>query len=248
MHICILEDASAMGRHAAEIGAKTIRAVIAARGEANIILATGASQFTMLDSLVSASGIDWSKVTAFHLDEYVGIPETHPASFRKYLKERVAARIPGLRMFHYVGGDAVPLGAEITRLNSLIRKTPIDVAFIGIGENGHLAFNDPPADFETDDPYIVVSLDERCRTQQVGEGWFGSAAEVPTQAVSMSVRQILKSSKIVCTVPDARKSEAVYMGLNSPIGPEAPCSILRTHPDCWLMLDYPAAGRILKRR
>ncbi len=245
MNICIYENADRMGAQAAEYGASAIRQAIAVRGEANIILATGASQFTMLHHLTAEGGIAWSKVHAFHLDEYVGLPITHPASFRKYLKERFTDKIDELGSFTYVNGDAEPLYEEIERLNAAIRHRPIDVAFIGIGENGHLAFNDPPADFETEEPYIVVELDEACRRQQVGEGWFKSMKDVPSRAISMSIRHILKSSKIVCTVPDARKRDAVYMALNAEISPSAPCSILREHPDCTLYLDYPAAGRIL---
>jgi glucosamine-6-phosphate deaminase len=236
-----------MGKRAAEIGAKAIRDALRARGEANVIVATGASQFTMLDTLVKEGEIDWSKVTMFHLDEYVGMSNEHPASFRKYLRERVAEKLPSLKKFEYVGADTSPLEDEIARLNAAIRAKPIDVAFIGIGENGHLAFNDPPANFETEDPYIVVSLDEKCRLQQVGEGWFKSLAEVPAQAVSMSIKHILKSAMIVCTVPDERKSLAVEMALTAPISPQAPCAILRKHPSCYLMVDRAAAARVLKQ-
>lgn len=245
MNICIYENSDLMGARAAESGAEAIREAIAVRGAANIILATGASQFTMLEHLIAEPGIDWSKVSAFHLDEYVGLPISHPASFRKYLKERFADKIDGLGSFTYVNGDAEPLYEEIERLNAAIRRTPIDVAFIGIGENGHLAFNDPPADFETEEPYIVVELDEACRRQQVGEGWFAGLEKVPSRAISMSIQHILKSSKIVCTVPDARKRDAVHMALNAEISPSVPCSILREHPDCTLFMDYPAAGQIL---
>lgn len=248
MHVCIHDTIEAMGAHAARTGASAIREAIASRGSANIILATGTSQFAMLERLVNEPGIDWSCVTAFHLDEYVGIPSTHPASFRRYLKERVVDQLPALGEFHFIQADAPALSAEIERLNALIRGRRIDVAFIGIGENGHLAFNDPPADMETGEPYLVVDLDERCRLQQVGEGWFATLDEVPRQAVSMSIPQILKAERIVCTVPDVRKAEAVEMALNAPVGPQAPCAALRTHRDCWLMLDYPAARKVLRGR
>lgn len=248
MNIGIFENSATLGRQASDVGARAIREAIDARGEANIILATAASQFPMLDCLVREPGIDWSRVTCFHLDEYIGIPESHPASFRLQMKERVVKRLPSLRKFHYIEADSIPLRAEIERLGEAIRRCPIDVAFIGIGENGHLAFNDPPADFETEAPYIVVNLDEKCRMQQVGEGWFKSLAEVPTQAVSMSVRQILKSAMLVCSAPDERKAAAVEMALNAPISPEAPCSILRSHPSCHLMLDTASATLILKKR
>ncbi len=234
-----------MGTHAAFLGAKAIRDAISARGRANIILATGASQFSMLEQLVREPGIDWSLVTCFHLDEYVGMPITHPASFRKYLKERFMAKVPGVKAFYYIDADKVPLEAEIERVSGAILSRPIDVAFIGIGENGHIAFNDPPADFTTEKPYIVVDLDEKCRMQQVGEGWFKGLSDVPTQAVSMSIRQIMKSGVIVCSVPDARKAAAVEMALTAPLGPLAPCSILREHPRCYLMLDKESARNIL---
>ncbi len=246
MNICVYENPGIMGAQAAALGARAIREAIAARGQANVILATGASQFTMLERLVKEPGIDWSKVICFHLDEYVGMSIEHPASFRKYLRERFADRVPSLREFNYINADAKPLSAEIERLGAKISKHPIDVAFIGIGENGHLAFNDPPADFETESPYIVVDLDEKCRLQQVGEGWFKGMSDVPTQAVSMSIRHIMKSAMIVCSVPDARKADAVDMALNAALAPSAPCSMLRTHPDCHLMLDRAAASKVLR--
>jgi len=245
MNICVYEDSKIMGREAAAVGARAIREAVSARGKANVILATGASQFTMLGRLVQEPGIDWSRVNCFHLDEYVGMPIEHPASFRKYLRERFADKVPTLREFNYINADAVPLQAEISRLNAAITKHPIDVAFIGIGENGHLAFNDPPADFKTDSPYIVVNLDEKCRLQQVGEGWFKGISDVPSQAVSISIRQIMKSATIVCSVPDTRKAEAVEMALNAPISPYAPCALLRSHPDCYLMMDRSAASKVL---
>jgi len=183
--------------------------------------------------------IDWSVVTAFHLDEYIGIPETHPASFRKYLKERFADLVP-LKAFNYVNGSIDPK-QECKRLKELIRRHPIDVAFVGIGENGHLAFNDPPADFETEEPYIVVNLDEDCRRQQMGEGWFATLEAVPGQAISMSIKQIMKSKAIICCVPDERKSTAVFNALNQEISPKYPASIMRNHPQALLFLDNNSA-------
>ena len=247
MRICMYEDKQDLGRHAARIGIDRIRETIARKGHANIILATGASQFEVLETLTAAKGIAWDKVEVFHLDEYVGIPVTHPASFRKYLKERFEQKVPTLRKFHYINADSPDLEAEVSRLSALITGRQIDVAFIGIGENGHLAFNDPPADLTTSKPYLVVALDEACRRQQVGEGWFKSMAEVPTHAVSMSIPQILLSGCIVCTVPDARKAAAVEMAARASIGPEHPCASLREHGDCYLMLDYPAALRLLEK-
>jgi glucosamine-6-phosphate deaminase len=242
MKINIKDDALEMGKQAAVCGAEAIRRAIAERGRANIIVATGASQFTMLEALV-AEPVDWSKVTGFHLDEYLRIPNTHPASFRKYLKERFVDRVP-LAAFHYVNGDAADPRAECDRLGKLIANYPIDVAFIGIGENGHLAFNDPPADFETEQAYLVVNLDEACRRQQMGEGWFATLDDVPKQAISMAVRQILKSQLIVCSVPDARKAAAVHGAVKGPVTPDCPASILQQHANCQLFLDKASAGMI----
>lgn len=223
-----------LGLCAAARGAEFIREAIIKRGEANIIVATGASQFEMLDALVNEK-VDWTKVTAFHLDEYIGIPETHPASFRKYLRERFASRVP-LRQFHYINGEGDPL-AECRRIGEIIKNHPVDVAFVGIGENGHLAFNDPPADFETVDPYIVVNLDDNCKRQQMGEGWFPTPESVPDHAISMSIRQIMRSKAIICSVPDSRKAEAVRKTLQEPVSPVIPASILRNHENAWLFLD-----------
>jgi len=232
-----------MGRLAARKGASFIRKALSERGTANIIVATGASQFEMLAELVMQD-IDWSKVTAFHLDEYIGIPETHPASFRKYLKERFASLVP-LKEFNYVNAETDPIG-ECERLGRKISGFPIDVAFIGIGENGHIAFNDPPADFETEAPYLVVNLDEACRRQQLGEGWFPTLEDVPKQAISMSVRQIMKSKVIICTVPDQRKADAVFHTINDPVSPACPATILREHPEAYLFLDEAAASMMIE--
>jgi glucosamine-6-phosphate deaminase len=241
MRIHIFESKDEMGEAAAHQAAAGVQAAIEARGEANLILATGASQFEMLANLVEQD-IDWSRVTVFHLDEYIGLPESHPASFRKYLKERFVDRVPELKQFHYVDGGADDPEAECRRLGELIRARPIDVACIGIGENGHLAFNDPPADFATEEPYLIVNLDEACRRQQLGEGWFPSLDAVPERAISMSIRQIMKSDAIVCTVPDARKAEAVQKAVQGPVTPYVPSSILQQHPQCDLYLDTDAAA------
>ena len=209
-------------------------------------MATGASQFEMLEALTKEDGIDWSKVTVFHLDEYIGLSMDHPASFRKYLKERFEDKLPErVRAFHYVDAEVDP-EAECERVGALIAQSPIDVAFVGIGENGHLAFNDPPADFETEVPYLVVDLDEACRQQQFGEGWFPSLEAVPEKAISMSVRQIMKSSSIICTVPEERKSEAVKNAVEGEVSPLVPASILQGHDDCLMFLDGPAAS-LLRR-
>lgn len=240
----IFETKDQMGAAAAAWGAAFIRDAIAARGEANIIVATGASQFEMLAELVRQPGIDWNKVTAFHLDEYVGLSIDHPASFRLYLWQRFVSRLPQpLAAFHYLNGEnPVTCADECQRVGDIVKSHPIDIAFVGIGENGHLAFNDPPADFETEEPYLVVDLDDACRQQQLGEGWFPTFADVPSKAISMSVRQIMKSAAIACTVPDERKAAAVQATVEGPVTPEVPASILQQHPKTQLFLDAPSAS------
>jgi glucosamine-6-phosphate deaminase len=241
----IVKDTRAeSGRIAAADGAGFIRTAISARGQANIIVATGASQFAMLDALVAQRDIPWHKVVVFHLDEYVGLPIIHPASFRLYLWQRFHSRLPlPVKAFHYLDGET-DASATCRRVGRILSEHPIDVAFIGIGENGHIAFNDPPADFQTDDPYIIVELDEACRRQQLGEGWFPSFEAVPRQAISMSVRQIVKSRAIVCTVPDQRKAQAVKNAVEGAVSPEVPASILQTHPQATIYLDAPAASML----
>lgn len=242
----IVPDKQTLGVQAAERGAAAIREALARFGEATIIVATGASQFEMLQSLVTAKDIDWSKVTAFHLDEYVGIGTDHPASFRRYLEERFVGPLGGAVRFMPVDGLADP-EAEAKRLNGLIAGRRIDVCFAGFGENCHLAFNDPPADFETEEPYIIVTLDEACRRQQFGEGWFPSLEAVPQRAISMSVRQILKSALIVLSVSDTRKAQATKDALEGPVTPLHPASILQNHPQTVAFVD-PAAASLLSRR
>lgn len=238
----IAATAAHAGEAAAACGAGMLRAVLAERGEATIIVATGASQFDMLATLTAEPGIPWHHVTVFHLDEYVGMPITHPASFRRYLWERFHSRLPlPVKAFHYINGEADP-AAECARLGALIVAHPVDIAFIGIGENGHIAFNDPPADFETEEPYLVVTLDDACRRQQFGEGWFPGLEAVPERAISMSARQILRSASIVCTVPDERKAKAVRDALEGPVTPDSPASILQTHADVRLFLDSQSAS------
>jgi glucosamine-6-phosphate deaminase len=246
MNIQIFENKMLMASAAAQSAATGLNEAIAGRGAANLILATGASQFEMLDSLVSLP-VDWSRVTAFHLDEYIGLPLTHPASFRRYLQERFASRVPGLRSFYYVNGEAADPAGECRRLGEIIRTHPIDVACIGIGENGHLAFNDPPADFDTEAPYLVVNLDEACRLQQLGEGWFPTLASVPAQAISMSIRQVMRSHQIVCTVPDTRKAIAVKNTIEGPVTNLVPASILQQHPACTLFLDQDSASLLMEK-
>lgn len=240
MRVTICDDKRDLGFQAAQAGGLKIQEAIDTKGYATIVLATGISQFEMLDSLLQRD-IDWSKVEAFHLNEYVGISSDHPASFRKYLAERFVSRAKGLKAFHAIQGDADDLTAEVRRLSSLLAEKTVDVAFLGIGENGHIAFNDPPANFDVEDPYIVVRLEDRCRKQQVGEGWFPSLENVPSEAITMSIRQILKSRNIICTVPDQRKARAVAMCLFDQISQVAPCSVLRRRSECSLFLDRPSS-------
>ncbi|HZC23116.1 MAG TPA: 6-phosphogluconolactonase, partial [Candidatus Binatia bacterium] len=220
--------------------ADSIRDGIRAHGLARIIAATGASQFQFLEALTQLPEIDWHRVELFHLDEYLGVPITHPASFRKYLLDRLINKV-GIVHHHLLDGEQDPARA-IAEVTCEIRKGPIDAAFVGIGENGHLAFNDPPADFETEEAYIVVDLDEACRRQQLGEGWFQCLSDVPRRAISMTVRQILRSKQILCMVPDTRKAEAVAKCLQGEITPHAPASILRTHPETFVYLDSDSSA------
>ena len=236
MKINIYKNPHGTGKAAGRAVARFIREALKANGSANIILATGTSQFETLNQLVIEEGIDWTKVIMFHLDEYIGLPITHPASFRKYLQERFLSKLPPLKAAYLINGETDAV-AECERVGKFISRHPIDVALLGIGENGHLAFNDPPADFETEQPYIVVELDEACRKQQLGEGWFESFEKVPKQAISMSVKQILKSKHIICSVPDERKAIAVKNSLERQISNLYPASILQQHDDCTFYLD-----------
>ncbi len=247
MDVNVYETKVEMGAAAATVAAEAIRQVIADKDQANIILATGASQFEMLEHLTAIKDIDFSKVVMFHLDEYIGLGIEHPASFRKYLKERFVDKIGPLKTVYFVNGDAPDPNEHCRILGQTIADHPIDVACIGIGENGHIAFNDPPADFATTEAYIVVDLDERCRQQQYGEGWFETLEQVPRRAISMSVRQIIESKKLVVTVPDERKAEAVKNALEGPVTPTCPASILQQHLDCALFLDAPAASLLTKK-
>ena len=242
MRLQIYQSKLELGRAAARAAADAIRDAIAARGKARIIAATGASQFEFLDELTARHDIPWGLVEMFHLDEYIGLPADHPASFRRYLQERLIGKT-GMTNVHLLDGQQDPEHV-CDEAGRAIAAAPIDVAFVGIGENAHLAFNDPPADFETERPYLIVSLDEACRQQQVGEGWFASMAEVPSRAISMSVRQILKSRIILCIVPDARKAHAVHASVSGPVSPQAPASILQTHPETTLYLDTASASRL----
>ena len=243
MNLTVFADKKSLAVAAGTQAATAIREAIAARGEARIIAATGASQFDFLEVLTKAPHISWDRVEMFHLDEYIGISQEHPASFRAYLRHRVIDKTE-IQKYHLLDGERDP-ETVIGEVTAELRKAPIDVAFVGIGENGHLAFNDPPADFETEEAYIVVELDDACRCQQLGEGWFKSLDEVPRRAISMTVRQILKAKQIICVVPDARKAEAVAKCFQGEITPMAPASILRTHQNAFVYLDNESA-RLLK--
>jgi glucosamine-6-phosphate deaminase len=242
--VTVSSDGATLAAAAAANAAARLRAALKERQRARIIAATGASQFEFLGRLVREDGIDWRRVEMFHLDEYIGLPIDHPASFRKYLLERLI-RPAGILDYHLLDGEGDP--AVVARsVGDALRKAPIDVAFVGIGENGHLAFNDPPADFVTESPYLIVRLDDACRRQQVGEGWFASITDVPETAISMSVRQILAANAILCVVPDRRKAETVRACLEGPVTPNAPASILRTHRDVTIYLD-PDSASLLSR-
>ena len=242
MKLEVCNDKSELGKKAAQKAANIIRNRIKEDGVAHIILATGASQFETLKNLTKEPAIDWSKVVMFHLDEYVGISDQHPASFRKYLKERFVDEAGPLKKVFFIHGDAQDPAKECSRMNEIIMGYPIDVALVGIGENGHLAFNDPPADFDTKDPFIVVKLDEACRRQQMGEGWFADLSDVPEKAISMSIHQILQSREIICSVPDRRKAEAVKNCLEGTITNLHPASILQKHDRCTIYLDKESAS------
>ena len=241
MLLRVFNDSTSMARAAAEQAADSIRKAIADSGRCRLVLATGTSQFEFLEFLTKSDGIDWKKVEAFHLDEYVGMAVTHPASFRKILLERVIHKT-GITNYHFIESDAADLLGAVRAVGRELTSAPIDVAFVGIGENGHIAFNDPPADFETKEPYLVVELDEICRRQQVGEGWFADISEVPTRAVSMSPRQIMHAREIVAVVPDQRKAKAVRLCLEGQVRPEAPASILRKHPNTTVFVDQDSSS------
>jgi len=247
MKIKVFKTKHNMGKTAADEAARILIDAIKEKGEATFIVATGASQFEFLENLTSISSINWSKTTMFHLDEYIGLSEIHPASFRKYLRERLINKVhPG--KVYLIKGDAKNPESECERLGKIIMRKEIDVAFVGIGENGHLAFNDPPADFDIKKPYLVVNLDDTCRKQQLGEGWFKSFDDVPKRAISMSINQIMKSKNIICTVPDSRKAQAVKDCFGDQnISPEHPASILKNHERVFLFLDE-ASAKLLKEK
>jgi glucosamine-6-phosphate deaminase len=244
MHILVHEDRKSLGEAAAVQAADAIRRSIEERGRARIIAASAASQIEFLEALTAMPGIEWPRVEMFHLDEYIGLSMTHPASFCGFLQEHLIAKT-GMTMFHLLDGEQDP--ADVIRgVNETVRTAPIDVAFVGIGENGHLAFNDPPADFVTEEPFIVVKLDGTCRRQQVEEGWFPSLEMVPSRAVSMSVQQVLKAKEILAIVPGPRKAASIAACFDGPVSPAAPSSILRTHSNATIYLDKESSALLKK--
>ena len=243
MQLRIFRDKTSLSQAAAEQAADAIRRAIADHGHARIVAATAASQIEFLEALTQASGIEWARVEAFHLDEYVGLPVTHLGSFRKMLREQLIQKT-GIVKYHLLEGDADDPAEVARRVGKELGSAAIDITFLGIGENGHIAFNDPPADFEIEEPYIIVNLDEACRQQQVGEAWFANISQVPKQALSMSVRQILKAKEILAVVPDKRKAKAVKACFEAEISPMVPASILRTHPNATVYLDKNSASML----
>jgi glucosamine-6-phosphate deaminase len=241
MLLKVFKDKASLGKAAAEHAAATIRGAIRTSGQARIIAATAASQSEFLKALTAMPEIDWASVEAFHLDEYIGLPITHPGSFRRMLMEQLI-RKTGIQKYHLLDGDVANPAEVVRQVGKEVSSAPIDIAFLGIGENGHLAFNDPPADFSTEEPYILVTLDQACRRQQVGEAWFRDISEVPERAISMSIRQILKAKEVLAVVPDSRKAPAVKACFEGEISPLAPASILRTHPNATVYLDRESAS------
>jgi glucosamine-6-phosphate deaminase len=240
VQIKIFPDKDSLSRAAANHAANSLRSLLREKTIVRLVAATGASQFEFLDALTSKSDIDWHRLDVFHLDEYVGLPITHPASFRRYLLERLIHKTK-IQRFHALDGERDPLRV-IQDVGRELLASSVDLAFVGIGENGHLAFNDPPADFDTDEPYLVVELDDACRRQQLNEGWFANLDAVPRKAISMSVRQILRAKEIIAVVPDARKAPAVRDCLQGDISPLAPASILRRHPNTSVYLDRASSS------
>jgi len=238
MEIKILKTKIETSKEAANKGIALINKAVKEKGSAVFVMATGNSQLDLIEFLVADKSINWSKTKMFHLDEYIGLPESHSASFRKYLKGRFISKVNKIGEVNLINGDTGNPKKECQSLNQLLKKNDVDVAFVGIGENGHLAFNDPIADFEIEDPFIIVDLDEKCRQQQVNEGWFSSIEEVPKKAISMSIQQIMKSQNIICTVPGKRKAQAVKDCFgNQDISPSHPASILKKHKNCTVYLD-----------
>lgn len=247
MKINIYNNKKETSKKAALQAASILNKAIRQKGTATFVIATGVSQLDFIESLITEGNVDWSKTRMFHLDEYIGLPETHPASFRKYLKEKFISKVDRIKEINLINGDAADPQKECDRLNKILQNEIVDIAFVGVGENGHLAFNDPPANFKIEDPYIIVNLDDKCRKQQVREGWFDSIEDVPRQAISMSIKQIMKSKNIICTTPGERKAQAVKDCLGTDkISPIYPSSILKKHKNCFVFLDFDSAEYLSK--
>jgi len=242
MKINIYSNKKETSKEAALQAASILNKAICQKGTATFVIATGVSQLDFIEHLITEGNVDWSKTRMFHLDEYIGLPETHPASFRKYLKEKFISKVGRIKESNLINGDAVDPQKECDRLNRILQNEIVDIAFVGVGENGHLAFNDPPANFEIEDPFIVVNLTKSCRKQQVGEAWFNSIKDVPQKAISMSIKQIMKAKNIICTIPGERKAQAVKdcFGTDN-ISPMYPSSVLKKHKNCFVFLDFDSA-------
>ena len=237
MKITICEDKNELGREAAKTGAEEIRKAIEKKGNANLAFVTGTSQIQTLKSLAQEGNIDWSKVNIFFLDEYLGIPKDHRASSYNFLNDHFLKFLPKESHIHPIDGEIENVEKTLDSLNDEMKDYPLDVSFVCIGENGHLALNDPPADLTTKAPYIVVELEKRSRKQQVNEGWFDNFEQVPEKAITMSIREIMSSEHIICSCPDQRKARAVAMAVFDDITAASPCALLRSGKDVHLFLD-----------
>jgi glucosamine-6-phosphate deaminase len=245
MKVKILKTSKELGERAAAQAAEILNNCIDEKGSARLLVSTGASQFDTIEALVK-EGVDWSKVEMFHLDEYIGIPESHPASFRKYLKERFVKKLKtNLKKAFYVNAEG-DIKNNISLLSEELKKNPIDLGLIGIGENAHIAFNDPPADFDTMEAYIIVDLNDACRMQQVGEGWFKTINDVPAQAISMSVYQIMQCKAIISCVPYKVKANAIKHTLENNLTNMIPATMLKMHGNVILFLDEESASAVDK--
>ena len=241
MDLHIYDSKRSTSEAAADRAAETLMRIVERTGEATFVVATGASQFDFLDALTSKNSVPWERTTMFHLDEYIGLSSDHSASFRNYLHERLLSQVD-LGTSHLIRGGAEDPKAECARLNRLIEDVEVDAAFVGIGENGHLAFNDPPADFEIEQPFITVELDDDGRKQQVDEGWFETLGDVPERAITMSISQVMAANEIICTVPHERKADAAKDCFKGPVSPEYPASILQEHDQVHVYLDEASAS------
>ena len=241
MKVKLYETTAAMGEAAAEQAAEVLKQAIAKNGSARLLLSTGASQFAFFEAFVKKD-VDWKKVEMFHLDEYVGISKNHPASFNRYLRERFIDKVhPG--KYHLIDGEKDP-EATIKEITELLDRKQVDLGLIGIGENAHIAFNDPPADFADKRAYKVVDLADRCLQQQIGEGWFKTKEECYKQAISMTCDRIMQCKTIISVVPYAVKAEAIYATLTSPLSENVPATLLKNHADTTVYIDKDSASML----